>query len=342
MVASIEDLHDDAIGETVATMWDIPADERLSDYRFRTATEHDMHGIEELFERRGIAPGWAVWKFLENPDGVARVCVAENPRNTIVGMLAHMPRKFTTTDGESITALQVVDIYVAPELRDRGVFLGLLDFARSIITGPRFGLPNQYSAIFGLRVDWEILGPYDRWRFPIAIGNRLAECPLAFLSPLVNGLCRVYKVAFLPLLPRNLKMKRITRFNSNFEFDVEAGHGVRSADYLNWRFINHPKGNFHAYEFFDNGESVGYCVLTTIAGNANLADFVTSRRSRGCLRLLVDHCWSEGLAQLGIRGTGLSLGKLGFMRLASKGDCTAVELPGAHWIVTPCDLDVDY
>lgn len=341
MVASSKDLHHDAVRDNLSEVRDIPAGERLSDYRFRAATEHDMRGVEALFERRDIAPGWATWKFMENPDGVAQVCIAENSRKTIVGMLAHMPRKFTTADGESITALQVVDVYVVPELRDRGVFLGLLDFARRIIDGPRFGIPNQYSAIFGLRVDWEVLGPFDRWQFPIAIGSRLAGSTFAFLAPLVNGISRIYKVAFLPLFPGNLEMKRITRFNRNFEFDVKAGHGVRSADYLNWRFIDHPKGNFHAYEFFDNGESVGYCVLTMIAGNANMSDFVTSRRRRGCLRLLVDHCWGEGFAQLGIRGTGLSLGKLGFIRLASKSNCTAAELPGEHWIITPCDLDVD-
>jgi len=312
--------------------------ERLSDFSFREATEQDFRGIEMLFERRGIAPGWTVWKYLENPDGVARVFIAADPRKTIVATLVHMPRRFTTADGRSITASQVVDIYIIPELRSRGVFLGLLDFADRIIDGARFGVPYQNAAIFGLCRDWEVLGSYQRWRFPVAIGNRLAGSALAFFAPLLNGLSQIYKVAFLPLVPQNLKMKRITRFGRNFELDIKAWHGVRSMDYLNWRFIDHPMGQYRAYEFFDDGESVGYCVLTRKAAHGVLSDFVTTRHSRGCLRLLVDHCWSEGIAQLGIRATGLSLGKLGFIRRPTNHDCTAVGLPEGHWIITPCDI----
>jgi hypothetical protein len=343
VVASSERLHHGADRGTLSLVRDIPAGERLSDYQLREATEHDMRGIEALFEARGIAPGWATWKYLKNPDGIARVCIAEDSHKTIVGMMAHMPRQFTTSDGEPIMALQVVDVYVVPEVRDRGVFLRLLEFGRRTIDGPRFGVPNHNSAIFGLLNNWEVLGPFECWRFPIAIGARLAGSAFAFLTPLVDGLSFLYKTALLPFVPANLEMKRITRFKQDFEIDVKASHGVRSADYLNWRFIDHPQGSrYRAYEFFDNGEPVGYCVLTQIAGNAMLSDFVVSRHNRGCTRLLVDHCWGEGVGLLGIRGTGLALGKLGFMRRPSKNNCTAADLPHGHWIVTPCDIDVDY
>ena len=44
---------------------------RLGDYTFREAGHEDLPEIEALFERRGVAPGWAAWKYLDNPAGEA-------------------------------------------------------------------------------------------------------------------------------------------------------------------------------------------------------------------------------------------------------------------------------
>ena len=101
------------------------------DYTYREAEEADFPGVEDLLERRGIRRGWAAWKYLQNPDGIARVFIAEDPSKTIVGTLAYVPRRFWSGDGRSLTVMQAVDVFVNAELRDRGVFLGLLTFART-------------------------------------------------------------------------------------------------------------------------------------------------------------------------------------------------------------------
>ena len=133
-------------------------------------------------------------------------------------------------------------------------------------------------------------------------------------------------------------MIRITRFSRDFELDVDATYGVRSAAHLNWRFIDNPVGKYRAYEFFDQGESVGYCVLTHTGSKAVLSDFVTLRHARGCLRLVIDHCWRNRITHVSIDGVGHSLGKLGFIPRSSERDCTAVGLPEGRWIVTRCDV----
>ena len=114
----------------------------LHDYAFRIAGESDFPGIEKLFASRDIRRGWATWKYLNNPDGLTRVFVAVGPGEKIVGTLAHMPRRFTSAGTGTLTAMQVVDIFLAPDLRKQGIFLGLLDFARKHIEGCRIGLPD--------------------------------------------------------------------------------------------------------------------------------------------------------------------------------------------------------
>lgn len=181
-----------------------------SGHTFREAGERDFPGIEELYAGRGIRPGWADWKYRRSPDGRARVFVAENPDKTIVGTLAYLPRRFTNVDGGSLTVLQVVDIFISAELRAQRVFLGLLDHVRQRIDGPRIGLPNDSSEVFGPKFGWYVLGPYEAWQFPVSVGGLLEEKSMAFIAPLANALSRIYASCWLPGAPRNLEMRRIT------------------------------------------------------------------------------------------------------------------------------------
>jgi len=311
-----------------------------SGYTFREAGEHDFPGIEKLFESRRMGPGWAVWKYRKSPDGCARVFVAEGPNKTIVGTLAYLPRRFAIADSGSLTVMQAVDIFLTAELRTQYVFLGLLEFVRKHIDGPRIGLPNDSSEVFGSGLGWHVLGPYEAWRFPVSIGGLFAGKPLTIIAPVANVLSRIYVSCWLPGNPRNLKMCRVTRFSRDYALDSAAIHGVRSADYLNWRFVENPVSEYFAYEFLEGDESVGYCVFTLVGSSAILFDFVTVRRHRNCLRLLVEHCRTNTIASISMSGTGLQLRKLGFMRRRrSDHKCTACKVPEGQWIITPCDSD---
>jgi len=313
----------------------------LCNYVNREAGEGDFQGIEELFERRGIGRGWTAWKYLKNPDGVARVFIAEDPNKTIVGTLAYLPRQFSSADGSSLTVMQAVDMYLSAELREQGVFLGLLEFARRHIDGTRIGVPNDASTIFGSGPGWRVLGPYQTWQFPVLMGELFAGKTMSVIAPLVNELSRIYRICWLPGNERNLAMKRITRFRRDYALDPAVIHGVRSADYLNWRFVDNPVSKYYAYEFFERDESVGYCVFTRVGSSAILSDFVTVRCRRYCLRLLIDHCHEAKIARISISGTGLQLRRLGFIHRGYHRDCVAYEPPEGQWVVTPCDTDAE-
>ena len=314
----------------------------LRDYTFREAGKLDFQEIEELFVRRGVKRGWTAWKYLKSPDGLARVFVAEDSGKTIVGILAHLPRRFTSADTGTLIVMQVVDVFVSEELRAHGVFLGLLEFARKHVDGCRIGLPNDSSDVFGSGLGWHALGSYETWQFPVLVGRLFAGRPLAFIAPLANALSRIYGFCWLLGSPRNLEMKRVLRFCRDYDLDSAVIHGVRSADYLNWRFVDNPVSTYYAFEFFEGDESVGYCVFTRIGSSAILYDFVTVRCRRSCLRLLIDHCRDQAIARIRFSGIGLRLGKLGFVHRWSDRNCNACETPEGQWLITPCDFDSEH
>jgi len=309
------------------------------DYTFREAGDHDFRGIEALFEQKGKGRGWAVWKYRKNPDGRARVFIVEDPGKTIVGTLAYLPRRFAIAGRGTLTVMQVVDIFLTAELRENRVFLGLLEFGRRHIREARIGVPNQFSSIFGSGPGWRVLGYYETWQFPVLIGGLLVGGTYAFAAPLLNVLSRIYLSAWLPGKHRDLEMRQISRFCRDYALDSAVNHGVRSADYLNWRFVDNPIGNYQVYEFVEKNETVGYCVFTRSDSTAKLSEFVATRRRRGCMRRLIEHCRETEFARISYSGTGLRLGSLGFIRHGYRHDCVAYKLPEGQWFVTGCDID---
>jgi hypothetical protein len=306
---------------------------------FREGGVDDFQEIEKLFEREGVAPGWADWKYLRSPDGHARVFVAESPDETIVGTLVYMPRHFSIPDGGSLTVMQAVDIYLSANLRDQQVFLGLLGFARQHVSGAKIGMPNESSEIFASGKAWRVLGQYDRYLFPVAAGARFADTPMTLFVSLANGLSRIYQLCWLAGNRRGLSMQLIERFDKDFSFDPTCAHGIRSAAYLNWRFVDNPVGTYKAYEFFDGDESVGYCVFTQVAASLIVSDFVASRRHRHFMRILVEYCRNNEIAWIVYNGLGLRLRSLGFIRRGEGWSCVASGLPEAEWVVNLCDID---
>lgn len=315
----------------------------LRDYTFREAVPEDFEGIERLFADNNYSPkphpGWTIWKYRQSPDGPARVFVAEDSRGNIVGSMAYMPRRFTSAQTGPVVVMQVVDMFVSPALRKRGVFLRLLDYARKRMDVPKIGVPNESSAAFGSKAGWQILGPHETWQFPVSLGGLLAGKKVQFMAPLADLISSGYEFLRLAGRPRDLEMKPVDRFQTDYALDPDVIHGIRSAEYLNWRFIDNPIGRYASYEFYDDGEPVGYCVYAQVTTSAVISDFVAARRQKGCLHLLVDHCRDAGMTHLNFSGAGLQLKKLGFIHRSVDGNCNKYKAPDGHWMITRCDID---
>jgi hypothetical protein len=141
-------------------------------------------------------------------------------------------------------------------------------------------------------------------------------------------------------------MKQVERFDTTFDASADVIHGVRSAAYLNWRFLQNPMRRFAALEFLEDSLSIGYCVYAVSGSAAEMYDFICTRRRRACIHLLIEHCRSQKLTHLNFRGANLRMGSFGFLRRRSREDCIISDLPDGRpapkgpWLLTLADRDV--
>jgi hypothetical protein len=138
-----------------------------------------------------------------------------------------------------------------------------------------------------------------------------------------------------------MSMQRIARFKKDFPPDPVLIQGVRSAAYLNWRFVDNPFVKYQVYEFLDGEESIGYCVFIQVESSLVLSDFTAKRRRRHCMRILVEYCRERDIALIVHNGLGLQLGKLGFIRRGERKQCVASNLPEGRWVANTCDIDAE-
>jgi hypothetical protein len=318
----------------------------VADYTCREAEESDFPGITALLSNSatGKQLDWARWKFLDNPDGQAWIYVAVDSSGKIMGFNARLPRRFTSAETGDICLGQIIDIFVATEVRRKGVYAKLALYAGGKRDYLMFGIPNELSRP-KIKNDLDLILPMETWQFPAAIGRILKGKAAGFLAPLANTLCRLYTFVFLGSPPKNVHMITVKRFERGFDLDPAFIHGTRSAEYLNWRFIDNPTCEYLGFEFFLEDDNIGYCVYSEIEGHAKIYDLVADRHPRQCLRLLVDHCRASGLSHLKFEGVGLRLRKFGFISRSSRGECVLSDVrdgprvPQGRWYITLADKD---
>jgi hypothetical protein len=314
-------------------------------FKVREGDESDFPGIAELFSRNRWGPGkleWLQWKYLENPDGRAKIFVAEHANGKIIGVDVHSFRRFTSAKTGAFTLGQPVDNFTAPEMRNKGVYSSILELVESS-PYPRIGFPNKLSIRFDpLHPGWKIIAPIEEWVFPVSLGKMIPEriWGYGFLNSLAGWLSRTYALLWLGRKSKRVSMKPISRFDKAFDIDGSFIHGVRSAEYLNWRFINNPTANYVAYEFFEGDESLGYCVYRIEGRLAAMYDFIVSRRWRSCFRALLEKLRQESVAAVWFPSVGLRLWILGFIRLRSVNYVNGYNPLAGPWYLTYCDRDI--
>jgi hypothetical protein len=317
-----------------------------SDFTCRVAEESDFPGIVELFRRNGFGPrqlDWIKWKYLRSPDGPVRLHIATTPDEKVIAIIARLPRRFTSAQTGPFLIFQVIDMLVDEKVRGKGVYSRLAESNRSrdYLT---FGFPNEFSERT-MKEEVDTVLPIEIWQFPVSVGRVIAGKAYGFLFSLADALSRLYTFLWLGRSPKSLEMKPINRFERDFELDPRLLHGVRSADYLNWRFIDNPNPEWSAFEFFDRERSIGYCVYAEVRGVAKIFDLVVSQNYRKCLRALVNHCFNSRITHIEFEGVGLELGKYGFLRrrsgrkLVLSDTWGGLKVPQGHWFVTLADKD---
>ncbi len=309
---------------------------------FRKAREEDFQGIAELLRERDEGENLLEslrWKYLQCPDGPGTILVAEDLDGRVVGMMAYVPRRFASARTGSFSLMQGVDAFVPKRLRAKGIYSGITALARREMNVPKIAFPNELSIGFGVKFGWRVLAPLRVWRFPVAPGLSLSTTPFRPLATIANVLSRAYAACWTGMLPRNLRMQAVKRFKQDYVEPGDRIQGIRSADYLNWRFIDNPMRTYSAYEFLEGNEQIGYCVYAKHKTSAEIFDFTTTRRRRKCLRMLLEHCRRQQISHLNFRGIHLRLRRLGFLPGGTRGTVIVFRAPPGKWMITMCDSD---
>lgn len=324
--------------------------ENKNAYVCREGDKSDFQELVEFLIRHDYAPkhlkwsradylDWLKWKYVDNPDGPARIFIVEDSNDTIAGFRASLPRRYASAETGTFMAYQGVDVLIDAGLRKKGLYTQLRQFANPKIEY-RLSFPNRPILKVSLRFGDQIIGPAHKWWFPVT-AKKAVERQRGIIAPIADMFFRFYAFLWLGRCPTELQMRPVKRFAEDIDINARFIHGIRSARYLNWRFIDNPMYSYSAYEFLEGDECIGYCVYSVVRTTVEISDFVVTGRHRGCLGLLVDHCRSHGITRLRFRGIGLRLLKFGFIRRRDvMSNCNASsDAPQGHWVLTMADRD---
>jgi GNAT superfamily N-acetyltransferase len=117
------------------------------------------------------------WKHERNPHGRSHIVVAES-EGRLAAMRAYMPWPLYLNGGDSLNAVQGVDIATDPAFRGRGLSSQMLKGAIEELRETKsfaFGLPNDMSRSQSLRSGWQLVGTLPVWvkvRRPLRVARR--------------------------------------------------------------------------------------------------------------------------------------------------------------------------
>lgn len=324
-----------------------PPSKKIKDekkFTTRFAGRDDLEAMAELFSSHNYGPQkveWLRWKYFDNPDGPAKIFIGEDPEEKIIALRAHMPRYFTSAKTGKFFACNSVDMFVAESCRGTGVYTSVWRLCRSG-NYPIIGFPNRRAKqlIANLPGDARIDYPVDEWWYPVVLGRTIRRNLFQFLVPLVNAVSRFYSFLWLGRNTKGLYMRPIERFVQDYSFEPQFIQGIRTADFLNWRFIDNPMQKFSAYGFFDkDGVNIGYCVLKFCKSTGIIYDLVLTRHNRTCLNLLIKHVRQKRVTHIIFKCIGFKMWKYGFIRIGSPGFFDVLNTPQGKWKITMADKD---
>jgi hypothetical protein len=311
-------------------------------YTFREAYESDFPSIAAFFREHKYELDTEErlrWKYLKNPAGRGRIFLMEDSQKEVKGTLGYIPQMLLDPKTSPILVMEAVDLLFAPEARGKQMFPRIQRFAMNIIEGPLIAFPNRRSEKITIKLGWQSSAPIQRWYLPIGLDWPSVKGLISFVFKIVKILCKIYTSLWLIGSVDKIKLISIEKFEHDFNKMRKQLWVGRSAQFLNWRFIDNPIRQYVPFEFHMNDDVVGYCVLSEERSAAVIYDFFASQHVRCCLGNIVRYCRSKGLNHLIFRGIGFRLWSFGFVKWFSKTNLISYNLPRKSWMLTLCDSD---
>jgi GNAT superfamily N-acetyltransferase len=269
---------------------------------------------------------WWQWKYKDNPSGVGVICVAEHD-GRIVGHTAELPMMMKV-GSETVLVGFSLDAMTHPDYRRQGTFVALVK-ARCTEGEKRgiratYGFRNKSSypypalatrlGMFDGATMQKVFRPLD-WRS--ALRTQTQNRLLLTIGPVAGNLlsATLLRPSKKPL-PKGLSIAQATRFDARVdEFcrKISDRHQVivlRNKEFLNWRYVAAPLGQYSIYIATRSEAVVGYLVLgrkqadqskvgviaDVLADTEEVAQFLISKVVERCREEKLDFVWSARIA----------------------------------------------
>jgi GNAT superfamily N-acetyltransferase len=248
----------------------------------RNYKQGDENEIRQLFNTVFKIPRsieYWLWEFRNNPGGQGIIAIAED-KGEIVGHYSILPIKMTYS-GNEILGAQSVDTMTHPEYQHQGIFIKLArevyQEAASHGISVIWGLPNEKSLPgFKSKLDWITVGTIPGL-VKVVNANKILKRFLP--NSLIFVLGRLIVSASISLVFRTKKVRIIDKvsinqikiFNHKADLlwqKIRNDFGIaviKSSEYLNWRYVNHPDGQYIIFTAERDEELQGFIVLKIVS-----------------------------------------------------------------------------
>jgi GNAT superfamily N-acetyltransferase len=259
--------------------------EKIQTWTVRDGDEKDLSGILSLrkivfgeMEEDKLEPRFWRWEFMEAPDGKALIYIVQD-RDKIIAHFADIPRRFSV-NGEAVLATLSLDLMVHPDYRREGLFTAMGKYGVQRVKQKNglfmMAFPIRPETIQGFtKIGWGkvvqlpvIVHPI---RFSGIVNRYLHFKPLSLL---LGGVATcVYLLLYGWKKGKKgeaIHIEEVVQLDEAFDdFWQSASRlysvmGIRTRQYLNWRYFKHPTRRYTVYRAIEKGEMRGYMVLRKV------------------------------------------------------------------------------
>jgi hypothetical protein len=233
------------------------------------------------------------WHYCESPfasEDDIPLWVAKHGEE-IVGQLGAIPVELNV-NGRAERSVWILDMIIRIDFRRHGLAKKLvLAINKLYPTMLGVNTMEQHAPVMLQSLGWVIAGKINRYSKLVSPGNSVKE--ISRIKPLrqvVNGVFSVFQTKHKP----NPAVKRIEKFDESFNDLWQNAKAqwncsiTRSADFLNWQYVDQPGKKFDIFAFYEGERLKGYIVLFFRKANA---DGVISKAA------ITDICYHPGHAE---------------------------------------------
>jgi hypothetical protein len=225
------------------------------------------------------------WLYRENPFGPARAWIACGKDDEAVGMAAVFPRRMYC-DGVEVPGCVLGDLCISTKYRSLGPALQLQRACLACVQSGEFALAYDFpgTTMFGIYQHLGLLPVEKSVRRVkvLRVDNKIARIfPAGTLSLHVANAVnfalawRDHKSSDPPGVVFRLEDAPCTSEYTELADRIGSSLGictVRNAEYMNWRYGQHPRVNYEFFTARRGQELLVYCTLTLSAGNVTIAE----------------------------------------------------------------------